>query len=162
TGFYASLNTFFAARFAEPDELLAGLHRGEVAYLTSDEAQSKTHLLMQMALSLAGGQTALPWSPKDRTPRRILYFNGDAAASRLRDELQAMMPYVVNTARAQINFRIMADMQINRQSMNLHRETHWHLFCSLLKKQPADLVIIDGMREPLTLTGRSSAAARLQ
>jgi hypothetical protein len=162
SGFYRSLDAVFAARFVEPDELLAGLHRGEVAFLVSDEAQSKTRLLMQMALGLAGGQAALPWSPKDHTPRSIFYVNGDAAASRLRDELKEMMPHMVNTNAAQKNFRILADARINRQPLNLYRDSHWHLFTLFLKKQKTDLVILDGMREPLTLTGRSSAAAQLQ
>ena len=162
SGFYRSLDAFFAARFDEPDELLAGLHRGEVAYLISDEAQSKTRLLMQMALGLAGGQMALPWSPKDKTPRSIFYFNGDAAASRLRDELQEMMPHMIDTQAAQKNFRLLADARINRQPLNLYRDSHWHLFTLFLKKQKTDLVILDGLREPLTPTGRSSAAAQLQ
>src|SRR5262245_6938323 len=96
TGVYESLDTFIAAEFAEPDELFAGLHRGEVAFLTSDEAQSKTRLLLQMTLALAGGQAVLPWSPKGNTPRHIVYVNGDAATSRLRAELQAMMPRIVD------------------------------------------------------------------
>jgi hypothetical protein len=162
TGVYESLNDFFAAEFAEPDELLAGLHRGEVAFLTSDEAQSKTRLLLQMALALAGGQAALPWSPKDSTPRRIFYVNGDAAASRIRAELRAMMTHILDTETAQDNFHLLVDMQLHRQPLNLYRDSHWQWFASYLKNQPADLVIIDGMREPITLIGRSSAAARLQ
>src|SRR5262249_52148351 len=122
TGFYQSLDAFFTAEFDEPDEMLAGLHRGEVALMVSDEAQSKTRLLMQMALALAGGQAALPWSPQERTPRRVVYVNGDAAASRLRGEVQAMMPQIVDTTAVQKNFRLLAGTRINRQPLNLHRD----------------------------------------
>ncbi len=161
-GFYPSLKAFFTAAFNEADELLAGLHRREVALLLSDEAQGKTHLLLQLALGLAAGQPVLPCSAKDRTPRRILYVNGDAAASRLCDELQAMMPDIADSTTAENNFYIMADMRLKGQPLNLHRESHWQWFGSQLQTAPADLVILDGLPEPLTLTGRSSTAARVQ
>jgi hypothetical protein len=161
SGVYYSLTDFFTAEFDEADELFAGLHRGEVAFLTSDEAQSKTRLLLQMTLGLAGGQTVLPWSPKDSTPRRIIYVNGDAAASRLRAELQGML-HIIDAESSQDNFHLLADVRLHHQPLNLYRDSHWHWFTSYVKNHPADLVIIDGMREPLTLTDRSSAAARLQ
>ncbi len=161
-GVFPSLADFFAADFDEADELLAGLHRGEVALLVSDEAQGKTHLLLQLALALAGGQSVLPVSSKDKTPRRLLYVNGgDAAALRLQSELQEMLPDMVDTNTAQDNFQILVDTHLHRQPLNLYRHSHWQWFAARVKKQPADLIIIDGMREPLTLTGRSSAAARL-
>ncbi len=161
-GVYSSLNDFFTAEFDEADELLAGLHRREVALLVSDEAQGKTHLLLQLSVALAGGQSVLPCSPQDRTPRRILYVNGgEAAASRLQSELRAMLPDIVDPDMAQDNFRILVDTRLHRQPLNLYRDSHWQWFMARLKQQPADLVIVDGMREPLTLTGRSSAAARL-
>ncbi len=162
-GVYHSLNAFFTAEFNEPDELLAGLHRREVALLVSDEAQGKTHLLLQLALALAGGQAVLPISAKAKTPRRILYVNGgDAAARRLQSELRKLVPDLVAADAAPGNFQILAGTHLHRQRLNLYCHSHWQWFAERVKKQPADLIIIDGMREPLTLTGRSSAAARLE
>ncbi len=162
TGSFSSLNAFFAADFNEPDQLLVGLHRGEVALLVSDEAQGKTHLLLQLALALAAGQPALSIASQERTPRRLVFVNGDAAASRLRNEALALLPGIAASDTAQDNIRLLVDARLKRQPLNLYRNSHWQWFAASVKQQPADLIIIDGMREPLTLTGRSSAAARLQ
>jgi len=51
SGVYSCLNAYFAAEFGEADELLAGLHHGEVALLLSNKMQSNSRLLLQMALS---------------------------------------------------------------------------------------------------------------
>src|SRR5262245_17336436 len=88
-GCYRTLDAFLDAPIMEPEEILHGLHRGEVAVLISDDAAAKTNFLLTLGLALAAGNAA-PYTPAAEYPTRVVYLNGDAAPARLQRQLQTM------------------------------------------------------------------------
>src|SRR5262249_9758732 len=121
---------------------------GEVAELLADEAQGKTALLLQLGLSLAAGVAQSPLletAATERVPRRVVYVNGDAAARRLRDDIERLLPQLANQEEAKANFRILYEGKLDGKPLMLYHEARWRRLADWLRRQGPDLIIIDGV-----------------
>lgn len=146
TGYHGSLRQVLSADIRETEEVMPGLHRGEVAELLADEAQGKTSLLLQLALSLSAGEAVSPLltAPADK-PLRVVYINGDAAAARLRDEMQSMLPLFANPDLALDNLRVILEGQLQGRPITLYDAENWQRLANWLRLQEMDLLILDGV-----------------
>jgi replicative DNA helicase len=105
TGVYSSLDTFFAAEFEEPEQILFGVHRGEVAGLMAVTNYGKSTLLYNTTLSIAAGERLWPLASIVPKPRRVLYVDSESPASRAKADLQTMIRGISNGKASPREFR---------------------------------------------------------
>lgn len=142
-GVYSSLNEFFCAELWEPEPILFGLHRGEVAGLLAITNYGKSTLMFNIGLSVAAGQVCLPLAPAVLKPLRVLYVDCESPATRLRSDIQTMIGRIADACTARENFSVIVDAVINDSPLNLSRPDHLKHIIKLGKAFGADLVIID-------------------
>ena len=157
-GVYATLDDLFDAQLVEPEEIIFGLHRGEVAGLLAVTNYGKTTLLYNTVLSIAAGQTLWPLAPSVPKPRRILYIDSESPAARSRDDLKTMIVCRTDGASARKNIAIVLDASINGLPLNLSRLDHFKWLVALAKANKADLVIIDTAASAFELQDENSNA----
>ncbi len=145
-GWYGAFNNLRQADLNQAEEILPALHRCEVGELLADEAQGKTALLLQVAVSLAAGEAVSPLLTAPSPPRRIVYVNDDAAPARLRDELEKLFPQVEQQALAEANFQSLLDGQLDGEAVNLSADGQWQRLETWLTRQTPDLIIFDGVQ----------------
>ena len=158
TGVYDTLDDLFSAQIDEPEQILFGLHRGEVAGLFAVTNYGKTTLLYNTVLSIAAGQTLWPLAPIVPKPRRILYIDSESPASRSRDDLKTIIAHLSDGKEARKNFAIVLDASINGVSLNLIRTDHFKWLIAIAKEYKADLVIIDTAASAFELQDENSNA----
>lgn len=142
-GMYSSLDEFFCADICEPEQILFGLHRGEVAGLFAVTNYGKSTLLLNAALSAAAGQVCLPLASTVSKPLRVLYIDCESPAARLRADIQTMLRSIASARTARENFSVVVDAVINDSPLNLSRPDHLKYIIKLAKAFGADLVVID-------------------
>jgi hypothetical protein len=158
TGVYTTLDDLFSAQIDEPEPILFGLHRGEVAGLFAVTNYGKSTLLYNTVLSIAAGQALWPLAPSVPMPRRILYVDSESPAARSRDDLKTMMVYISDGKVACKNFAIVLDASINGVPLNLSRPDHFKWLVALAKAYKADLVVIDTAASAFELQDENSNA----
>lgn len=158
TGVYMNLNAFFNAKLEEPEQILFGLHRGEVAGLLAVTNYGKSTKLLNDALSLAAGERLWPLASIVPQPRRVLYLDFESPASRAKADMQTMIRGVVNGQEARANFMIVVDAAIKESPLSLSKPDHFKYVMGLAKHQHADLVIIDTAASAFELTDENSNA----
>ncbi len=129
-------------------ELFPTLRRREVGELLADDAQGKTALLLQLAVSLTAGEARSPLLTEVAAPRRVIYVNDDAAPARLRDELEKLFRQVENQSVAEANFHSLMDGELDGEPINLSAEGLWQRLSAWLSRQSPDLIIFDGVPLP--------------
>jgi DnaB-like helicase N terminal domain/AAA domain len=143
TGCYYSLDELFEADIQEPEEIIYGVHRGEVAGLMAITNFGKSTLLFNVSLSLAAGEGYWPLAPRDSSPRRILYIDCESPVSRLQADLQKMHLNVSNAETARANYLTVVDAEVDGEPLNLSKPHHYKTILWEAKKNRADLIIID-------------------
>jgi replicative DNA helicase len=139
-GIYSSLDEFFCADICEPERILVGLHRGEVAGLFAVTNFGKSTLLLNVALSAAAGQVCSPLAPTASKPLHVLYIDCESPAARLRADIQTMLSNLADARTARENFSVIV---ISDSPLNLSRPDHLKHITKLAKAFGADLVILD-------------------
>jgi replicative DNA helicase len=158
-GFYDSLHTFLGADHKVPEQIIFGVHRGEVAQLAAVTNYGKSTLLLNLSLSLAGGQMCLPLLPAPPpSPRRIVYVDCESSASRLKADLQIMLREISNAQLARDNFVPVVDAEIASLTLNLSNEAHLKLLTNFARYYKADLVVIDTMSSGFELHNENDNA----
>jgi RecA-family ATPase len=157
-GVYPSLGAFFEADIEEPEEILFGVHRGEVAGLLAMTNYGKSTALLNATLSLAAGEACWPLVPEASEPRRILYIDSESPATCARADLRKMIHGVTNSRVAKENFVIVVDASINGEPLNLSRNEHFKRIVALGKIHRADLVIVDTAASTFELQDENSNA----
>ena len=145
SGFYDSLDNFFAAKLVEPELIIRGLYRCEVGELAAMQGIGSTTLLLNLGLKAAAGEPFLPLTSETVVPRRVVYINGAETGWRWRQQLDAMLQGVEKLETARANFTPIVEAMIDGTELNLHLENHWQSFTSRLQKQTIDLLIIDSL-----------------
>jgi replicative DNA helicase len=158
TGVYSSLNTFFEAKLEEPEQILFGLHRGEVAGLFAVTNYGKTTLLYNTALSIAAGETLWPLAPTVPKPRHVLYIDSESPASLSRADLKTMISDISDDKAACENFSIVVDAAIKDSPLSLSKPDHFKWIVALAKSRKADLVVIDTAASAFELQDENSNA----
>jgi hypothetical protein len=143
TGLYTTLDDLFNAQIEEPEEIIFGLHRGEVAELSAVTNYGKTTLLYNTALSIAAGQKLEPLVPIVPKPRRVLYLDSESPASRSRADLKTMLKDLSDSKEARANFAIVVDAVLDGTPLNLSNPTHFNWIVALAKELQVDLAVID-------------------
>src|SRR5262249_25404553 len=156
SGVYHTLNDLLEAQLDEPEEIIFGLHRGEVAGLLAVTNYGKSTLLGNVGLSLAAGQPCSPFAWTVPTPRRVLYIDLESPATRFRADVQRMLHSVSNREIARANFITVVDAEINGEPLNLSRANHLDYIVTLAKEQRLDLVIIDTAASAFELRDENS------
>jgi len=157
-GIYSSLDEFFCADICEPEQILFGLHRGEVAGLFAITNYGKSTLLLNAALSVAAGHACLPLAPTISKPLHVLYIDCESPAARLRADIQTMLGSLAGARTARENFSVVVDAVINDSPLNLSRSDHLKHIIKLAKPFGADLVIIDTAASAFELQEENSNA----
>jgi hypothetical protein len=157
-GVYPTLNAFFEADIEEPEEILFGIHRGEVAGLLAMTNYGKSTALLNTALSIAAGETCCPLAPTVPTPRRVLYIDSESPAARANADLQTMIHGISDTKTARQNFGIVVDASINGEPLNLSRSEHFKRVVALARSHRSDLVIVDTAASAFELQDENSNA----
>ena len=157
-GFYPSLNDLLSADLPEPEEILCGLHRGEVAGLVAVTNYGKSTLLFNTSLAIAAGEICLPLTPIASKPRRILYIDCESPAPTLQADIRTMLHNISNTELACENFIVVVDATILDQPLNLGRRDHFNIVLALAKLYSVDLVIIDTAASAFELQDENSNA----
>jgi replicative DNA helicase len=142
-GFYESLDDFFSAEFEDPEAIIYGIHRGEVGELAAVTNYGKSTLLLNLCLSMAGGQMCLPLLPYAPDPRRVIYVDCESSASRLRSDIRVMLRNISNPRLARENFKPVVDADIDGFPLNLSQSSHLKRLMEVGKKHKADLIVID-------------------
>jgi replicative DNA helicase len=142
-GFYDSLDSLFLADLKEPEEIIKGVHRGEVAALDAVTNYGKSTLLLNVALALAAGQKCLPLVSTDGQPRTVCYFDFESPPTRLREDVRTMLNSIGNAALARMNFKVMVDATIKDEPLCLSRAEHFRRAMAWVKECKADLILID-------------------
>jgi hypothetical protein len=145
-GCYRSLQAFLDTEILEPEEILCGLHRGEVAALVADDAQAKTTLLLNLGLTLAAGISDAPFLPDGERARRVVYLSGDAAPARLHRQLHSLTSQLGNPEIAQTNFVPLIDLRVDNVRLNLSCGAHWQAVSAFLSEQRPDVILVDAAR----------------
>jgi RecA-family ATPase len=142
-GVYPTLDYFFNAQFDEPEEILFGVHRGEVASLFAVTNYGKTTLLYNTALSIAAGETILPLAPNVPKPRRVLYVDSETPPSISRADLQTMIRGISDSQTSRQNIAMVIDASFKDSPLNLSDPEHFNRLIRVAKGHKPDLVIID-------------------
>ena len=145
-GCYRSLRAFLDAEIAEPEEILCGLHRGELAALVADDAQAKTTLLLHLGLALAAAQSDAPFLPHSDKARRVVYLSGDAAPARLHRLLPSLTSRLANSQAAQTNFVPLIDLHVENKRLDLSCGAHWRAVSDFLSEERPDVILVDAVR----------------
>jgi hypothetical protein len=157
-GVYTTLDALFAAQIDEPEEILFGVHRGEVASMFAVTNYGKTTLLNNITLSIAAGQALWPLAPFIPKPRRILYIDSESTASLSRADLQTMLRGISNSKVSRENFALVVDASINGSPLSLSRPDHFKWIVALAKSHKADLVVVDTAASAFELQDENSNA----
>lgn len=158
SGVYTTLDALFAAQIDEPEQIMFGVHRGEVAGMFAVTNYGKTTLLYNIALSIAAGEALWPLAPSIEKPRRVLYIDSESPASLSRVDLQTMIRGISDSKASRENFAIVVDASINGSSLSLSRPEHFKWIVALAKSHKADLVIIDTAASAFELQDENSNA----
>jgi hypothetical protein len=158
TGVYLNLNAFFNAKFAEPEQILFGLHRGEVAGLLAVTNYGKSTKLLNDALSIAAGEKLWPLASIVPQPRRVLYLDFESPVSRAKADLQTMIRGISNGQEARQNFMIVVDASIRESPLSLSKPDHFKYVVALAKHHRAHLVVIDTAASAFELMDENSNA----
>lgn len=143
-GVYRTLDALFSAKIDEPEEILFGVHRGEVAGLFAVTNYGKTTLLMNATLSIAASQPFEPLMPIVSKPLRILYVDSESPAAVAKSDLKTMIECNITDSKlARANFSIIVDGFLGGKPINLSNATHFNWVITLAKAYQADLVVID-------------------
>jgi replicative DNA helicase len=143
SGVYSTLDDFFDAEIEEPEEILFGVHRGEVAAMVAVTNYGKTTLLYNATLSIAAGQIYNPLAPTASKPRRVLYIDSESPAARAQADLKRMLAGIADPQAARENFAVVVDASISGSPLNLGKPDHIKRIVQLAKAHRADLVVID-------------------
>jgi replicative DNA helicase len=157
SGVYPSLNDLLSAKLEEPEQILFGLHRGEVAGLLAVTNYGKSTLLLNTSISVAAGEMCWPLAPLVPAPRRVFYIDSESPAARLRTDLQTMLHQIKNPQTARDNIMVAVDA-FGNEPLNLVKPDHFNLIVLLAKKHKADLVIIDTAASAFELQDENSNA----
>ena len=158
SGVYMSLDAFFSTELEEPEQMLFGLHRGEVAGLLAVTNYGKTTELYNTTLSIAGGEALWPLAPIVPKARRVFYIDSESPAARSRADLQTMIRGISNGKAARENFALVADAAINGSPLNLSRSDHFRHVTELAMAHRADLVVVDTAASAFELQDENSNA----
>ncbi len=142
-GFYNSLDDFFNGKIIKLEEIIHGIHRGEVGELAAVTNYGKSTLLLNLALSLASGEECLPLFPHATTIRCVIYVDGENSPSRLRSDLLTMLHQVTNYELARENLKLVIDGHIDGFPLNLSKSQHLNRLIAFGQKHKADLIVID-------------------
>jgi hypothetical protein len=142
-GFYGSLAELLNTNLPMREEILCGLHRGEVGQLAAVTNYGKSTLLLNVCLSLASGQECYPLLPTSNTPRRVIYVDCESPAVMLRDDLSIMMERIENEEAAQKNFIPLVDVEIRDLALDLSNDSHMRLLAARGKEVQVDLIVVD-------------------
>ncbi len=159
-GEYVSVRHFLDTDFPQAEEILCGLHRGEVAALVADDARAKTTLLLNLGLALAGRHAA-PFTPAAEMTRGVLYLSGDAAPCRLQQQLNTMLHHTDNAEVVEQNLAPLLNYRVNGERLDLTNESHWQALRERFYERHADVIIVDGVKV-ITPPGKSQKAAKQQ
>jgi hypothetical protein len=157
-GVYTTLDALFAAQIDEPEQILFGVHRGEVASMFAITNYGKTTLLNNIALSIAAGEALWPLASFIPKPRRVLYIDSESTASLTRADLQTMIRGISNSKASRENFALVVDASINGSPLSLSRPEHFKWIVALAKSHKADLVVIDTAASAFELQDENSNA----
>ncbi|HEX5735714.1 MAG TPA: DnaB-like helicase N-terminal domain-containing protein [Blastocatellia bacterium] len=158
SGVYTTLDALFNAQIDEPEQILFGLHRGEVAGLFAVTNYGKSTLLCNSALSIAAGETIWPLAPLVPKPRRVVYIDSESPASRSKADLQTMIGSISDDKTARENFSIMVDALIKDSPLSLSNADHFNGLIAFAKSRKADLVIVDTAASAFELVDENSNA----
>ena len=158
SGIYSSLLDLLTADIPEAEEIVFGIGRGEVGMLVSITNVGKTTLMLNLALSLAAGQPYLPLAPEVAKPRRVLYCDFEARASKQKPYLEKMLQKMGNDESAAMNVIPFNTPVLNDEQMNLSNPAHMKYVTDYAKAHGADLIIIDTVGAAFDLSDENSNA----
>lgn len=158
TGIYKSLSDFFYADLNEPEQIFLGIRRGEVVAFDAVTNQGKSTILLNLCLSMAGGQACIPLAPDSVIPRRILFVDCESPASMLRDDIKHMLKQIYNNELADGNFRTIVDCILRGKPLCLTRPDHFEQVIKWAKALKTDVVVIDTVASAFEVQDENSNA----
>lgn len=157
---YLPLSSFMESTFERPEEILCGLHRGEVGGLLAITNYGKSTLLYNTSLALSAGEICGPLAVREAEPRRVLYLDFETPAAGLQDDLRTMLENVGARSRqiARDNFHVVVDASVGEEPLCLSRPSHFEMIVELARKIGADLVVVDTAASAFELVDENSNA----
>lgn len=161
TGFYDSFNDLCNANLLNTEELLVGIRRKQVSMLVSATNVGKTTLMLNTALSACAGQICLPLLPEKlaHKPRKIAYFDFEATAPQLRDDVRQMLWQIDDRSSAEANFFPVVDaVPFEHEPLNLSNPRHLDYAIKYCKEKQVDIVVIDTISAAFDLVSENDNA----
>jgi hypothetical protein len=157
-GFYGSLAELLNANISEKEEILYGVHRGQVAQIVSVTNVGKSTLMLNVCLALASGQEFLPLVQKSGKPRRVLYVDLEATGAELRADMDIMIRKLHAPTLAHENFIPIVGATVNKHPLNLSKAQHMTHLINFARTNGADLIVIDPVSLAFSLSDENSNA----
>lgn len=152
------LGDFMDSQFQMPEEILHGLHRGEVGGLMAVTNYGKSTLLYNTALSLAAGEACYPLAPFESGPRRVLYLDFESPAGSLQSDLKTMLQHVGGVEDARRNLALVVDAMVGEDPLCLSRSEHFDRIAEFATAHQSDIVVVDTAASAFELIDENSNA----
>jgi hypothetical protein len=112
--------------------------------LFADAHLAADRLLLQLSVSLAGGDSSSPLLAANTKPRRVLYINSQWRLTYWRELLKTGLTHFADAAPARANLMLMS-AKLGEPVVNLAEEGQAQFLLDFLKRQQADFVLIDNL-----------------
>ena len=135
---------FDAEEFPQGERIAFAVERGEIALLNALPNAGKTTLALNVALCLAAGREFLPLVT-GRTPRQVLYVDGETTRRRLQRDLRVMTRGFSREEAILVgqNLHIICEADIKGDQLSLTRQDHLlALSAEALSIRP-DFIVVD-------------------
>ncbi len=150
---------FMLVAFSTPEEMVTGLHRGEIGILQALPGIGKTSLALNLSICAASGKRFDPLI-KASEPRVVIFFDFENTASVLQKDLSRMLSQLDSRERALLdkNLIIVVDAEIGDRPFKLSDPAHIKLATKLCLLHKADLVIIDTLAASFNMINENDNA----
>lgn len=140
----ASWADFDLEEFPPGERIAFAVERGEVALLNSLPNAGKTTLALNAALCLAAGREFLPLVT-GRTPRRVLYIDGETTRVRLQRDLRVMARDFSREEAMAVgrNLFVICEAELKAEPLALTRQDHLLLLSAEAVTLQPDFIVVD-------------------
>lgn len=140
----ASWADFDLEEFPPGERIAFAVERGELALLNSLPNAGKTTLALNAALCLAAGREFLPLVT-GRTPRRVLYIDGETTRVRLQRDLRVMTRGFSRDEAMAVgrNLHIICEAELKSEPLSLTRQDHLLLLSDEAETLQPDFIVVD-------------------
>jgi hypothetical protein len=138
---------FVAADFISAEQILSGLHRGEVGMVQAMPGVGKSTLMYNVAICAAIGREFNPILPEASAPRKVMYLDFENREQILQKDLSRMAGTLDDYERDLLNKNLIicCDVRMGDQSLRLSDPNHMKLLADDCSDHSIDLLIIDAL-----------------